>query len=103
MQLHADDGRCLVQPVLKKGATSGRASATEVGGAAYTLLHRCVIDKGVGGIAGDIGGDGNLNVAIAKYSPNVRCDRGSTPGPRTSSLALSPLSARLDCRLTCPL
>ncbi len=44
-----------MQPVLKKDVPSGHASATEVGQAAYTLLQTCVIEKGVGGIAGDIG------------------------------------------------
>ena len=42
--------RCLI-----KAKTSGRASATELGRAAYTLLHRCVIEEGLGGIAADVG------------------------------------------------
>lgn len=74
---------------MKRGATSGRASAKEIGEAAYTLLHVCVMEKGVGGIAGDINDDNNVNVAIAKYSPKVRCDRGTTPGPRKSFPVIS--------------
>ena len=49
------DGRCFVQPVLAKDAILGHASSTQVGRAAYTLLHRCVIAKGLGGIAASLG------------------------------------------------
>ena len=82
---HADDGLCFVQPCLQDGVTSGRASATEVGQAAWTLFHKCSIEFGVGGIAGNIGGDNNLDVAFASYSPNVRCDRSSLKGPSWDS------------------
>ena len=27
------------------------------------------------------GGDNHLNVVVADYAPNVRCDRTATPGP----------------------
>ena len=51
-----DDGLCFVQPLLKVGATPGHASSHEMGQAAFTLLHTCVMKQGVGGIAGKIGG-----------------------------------------------
>ena len=44
-----------MQAVLLRGATTGHASMTQVGQAAYTIFQHCVIDKGVGGIAADIG------------------------------------------------
>ena len=49
------DGRCFTQPLLASDVTSGHASATQLGGAAYTLFHRCVIEKGIGGIAANLG------------------------------------------------
>ena len=86
--------------------------------AAYALYQRCVVQRGIGGIAADIGaslifllqvrmlcrvffseglarcllrtlvnpffstgGDNHLNIVIADYAPNVRCDRTPTPGP----------------------
>lgn len=116
-----DDGWCFVQPVLKEGALSGRATATQIGQAAYTMLQACVVERGTGGMAFGIGellhsnssrrqirrelvldaiyrsqtstnflirrisslsgGDNNVNVAIAGYEPNIKCDRSSTPGP----------------------
>ena len=51
----ADKALCFVQPILKNGTSSAYASTREVGGAAYTLLRECVIRRGVGGIAADIG------------------------------------------------
>ncbi|KAL2055283.1 hypothetical protein ABVK25_004621 [Lepraria finkii] len=36
--------------------------------------------QGVGGIAGNIGDDYRLVIAIPKYEPNVRCDRSLNPG-----------------------
>lgn len=32
-----------------------------------------------------LGGDNNINVAIASYKPNVKCDPTSTPGPAWNS------------------
>lgn len=49
------DGRCFIQPLLANGATSGHASADEVGQAAYNLYHHCVVKRGVGGIVTNIG------------------------------------------------
>ena len=44
-----------MQPLLLRGATTGHASATEMAQAGYALFQRCVVDKGIGGIAADIG------------------------------------------------
>ena len=74
-----------MQPLLLRGAVTGHASSTQMAQAAYTLLQRCVVEKGVGGIAADIGGDNHLNVVIADYAPHVRCDRTATPGPPWNS------------------
>lgn len=35
-----------------------------------------------------LGGDNHLNVAIADYVPNVRCDKTATPGPPWESCLL---------------
>lgn len=51
----SSDGLCFVQPQLLRGAVTGRASSTQIRQAAYTLFERCVIEKGIGGIAADIG------------------------------------------------
>ncbi|CAF9905584.1 MAG: hypothetical protein ALECFALPRED_001037 [Alectoria fallacina] len=75
------DGLCFVQPVLKKDAVIGRATSTEIGQAAFTLLQTCVVERGMGGMAYDIGGDNNLGVAIANYKPNIKCDSTSAAGP----------------------
>ena len=56
-------------------------SSTELGQAAYTLFDVCVVRRGYGGIAGNPGGDNNLEVAIGSYKPSVRCNTGATPGP----------------------
>ena len=32
-----------------------------------------------------LGGDNRINVAIANYKPNVKCDSTSTPGPAWNS------------------
>lgn len=75
----SSDGLCYVQPILAEGAVTARASPREVGNAAYTLFQECVVKRGMGGIAGDIGGDNNLDVMIASYKPNVRCNTFSAP------------------------
>ncbi|CAF9924440.1 hypothetical protein IMSHALPRED_006196 [Imshaugia aleurites] len=67
------------------GVTVGRASSYEIGQAAYTMLQTCVVERGMGGMAYDIGGDNNINVAITDYKPNVKCDSTSTPGPNWNS------------------
>ncbi|KAL9069082.1 MAG: hypothetical protein Q9161_005729 [Pseudevernia consocians] len=81
----SNDGLCLIQPVLSAGAISGHASPTEVGQAAYTLLQTCVIERGTGGMAFNIGGNNKVNVAMASYKPNIKCDSTSTPGPAWNS------------------
>ena len=50
-----DDGRCFVQAVLAPGVTSGKASSTQVGQAAFDTFQHCVIKYGYGGIAANIG------------------------------------------------
>lgn len=44
-----------MQPLLLRGAVTGHASSTQMGQAAYIIFERCVLEKGVGGIAADIG------------------------------------------------
>lgn len=51
----SDDGRCFVQPLLLIAAVTGHASSTQMVQAAYTLLQTCVVGRGLGGIAADIG------------------------------------------------
>ena len=41
--------------VLKKDAISGKASPTEIGLAAFTMLQTCVVERGMGGMAFNIG------------------------------------------------
>lgn len=53
--LTTGDGLCFVQPVLKRGAVSGHASGNEVGRAAWQLLQTCVVERGMGGVAFNIG------------------------------------------------
>lgn len=51
----SDDGLCFVQPLLKPGLETARASSKQMGQAGYTLFQRCVVEKGLGGIANNIG------------------------------------------------
>ena len=44
-----------MQPFLRQGKQSAQASTAELGNAAYTLMHECVIKRGVGGVAANIG------------------------------------------------
>ena len=50
-----DKSLCFVQPFLRPGKLSAQASSEQIGNAAYTLLHECVIKRGVGGFAANIG------------------------------------------------
>lgn len=50
-----DDGVCFLQPLLAKGAVIGHASATEIFRAGAQILQTCVIERGMGGLAYDIG------------------------------------------------
>lgn len=79
----SNDARCYVQPVLAEGAVTARASSREVGNAAYTLFQECVARRGMGGIVGNIGGDNKLDVIIASYKPDLRCN--TLPAPAWSS------------------
>ena len=51
----AGDGLCFVQPLLKEGAIIGHASSQQIGQAAYTMLQACVVERGMGGMAYNIG------------------------------------------------
>ncbi len=55
LRILSNDGRCFVQPLLIRGAVTGTISSTQMGQAAYTLFQRCVVEKGLGGIAADVG------------------------------------------------
>lgn len=44
-----------MQTLLLRGAVTGHASSTQIGQAAYTLFQRCVVDRGFGAIAAQIG------------------------------------------------
>ena len=67
--LCTEDGLCFIQPILAQGVDIGHATATQVGTAAYTLLQTCVIERGMGGLALDIG-----------ESKPVRFRAGFSPG-----------------------
>ncbi|CAD6591849.1 MAG: hypothetical protein ASARMPRED_005786 [Alectoria sarmentosa] len=67
----SNDGLCFVQPLLLRGAVTGHVSSTQIGQAAYALYQRCVVERGVGGIAADVGGDNHLNIVIADYAPRA--------------------------------
>ena len=56
-----------MQPLLKPGSETARASSLQVGQAAYTLFQRCVVAKGLGGIAADIGVSSSLNLSEDPY------------------------------------
>ena len=54
-RIQSSDGLCFVQPLLLHGAVTAHASSTQMAQAAYALFQRCVVERGVGGIAVDIG------------------------------------------------
>ena len=49
------DGRCFIQVILAPGFTSGKATSTQVGQAAFNTYSHCVVKYGYGGIAAQIG------------------------------------------------
>lgn len=65
---------------------TARATPREFGNAAYTLFKECVVKRGMGGIAGDIGkfgrGSQALNIPMtsqeAVWHQNVRAERPLT-------------------------
>ena len=59
-----NDGLCFVQPLLKPGAQTALASSKQMGQAAYTLFQRCVVEKGLGGIADNIGVSSLLSICL---------------------------------------
>ena len=80
-----DDGLCFVQPLLKVGATSGHASNHEMGQAKIGRGYRAMIIHRRANVRLAGGGDNKLVIAIAKYEPNIRCDRSLKPGPSWES------------------
>lgn len=76
----SSDGLCFVQPILKKDAISGYATSTEIGQAAFTMLQTCVIERGMGGMAFNIG----------------ECFKRSR-GHEVCNASLHCLEARLEC------
>ena len=70
-----------MQVVLSPGKTTGHTTPSQIGDSAFTLFDSCVIPHGYGGLASNIGGDNNLEVAISNYKPNVKCSGGRTRGP----------------------
>ena len=95
--------------MLAKGAVVGHASSVQVTGVGATLLQTCVIERGVGGMGFNIGkprkvtmqcetrfvhllmsslidleyvgGDNKVEVVLASYKPNIKCDTSSAPKP----------------------
>ena len=59
ISLHADsaldDAKCVLQPFLRDGAMVGHASSSEVILAAGQILQACVVRRGTGGLAYNIG------------------------------------------------
>ncbi|KAM0796442.1 hypothetical protein BDR22DRAFT_525996 [Usnea florida] len=55
LRTYSNDGLCFIQPFLKENVVSGHASSTEIGQAAYTTFQLCVVQRGVGGVASNIG------------------------------------------------
>ena len=64
LRLMSNDGLCFVQPLLKPGSETARASSKQIGLAAYTLFQRCVVEKGLGGIADGIGVSSSLKSVL---------------------------------------
>lgn len=55
LRTYSNDGLCFIQPFLKENVVSGHASSIEIGHAAYTTFQSCVVKRGVGGVASNIG------------------------------------------------
>ncbi|KAM0805897.1 hypothetical protein BDR22DRAFT_816768 [Usnea florida] len=87
-RVSGSSGLCFLQALLVAGAASGHASSKQVGQAGYVVFQRCVVERGIGGIAENVGGDNKLNVVIASYEPRVRCDRTAVKGPPWESCLL---------------
>ena len=87
-RVSGSSGLCFLQALLVPGAASGHASSKQVGQAGYVVFQRCVVERGIGGIAENVGGDNKINVVIATYEPRVRCDRTAVKGPPWESCLL---------------
>lgn len=56
IDIHADDGLCIIQPITAQGAQYARASDMQVVGAARHLINDCMVDgKLRGGVATHFG------------------------------------------------
>ncbi|KAL2054324.1 hypothetical protein ABVK25_005465 [Lepraria finkii] len=85
-----------MQVILSPGQITGRATSSDIADAALILFDTCVIPYGYGGLASNIGGDDNLEVAISNYKPNVKCSGGRTRGPPWQSCVLLFTEMRAD-------
>ncbi|KAI4100669.1 MAG: hypothetical protein L6R37_005332 [Teloschistes peruensis] len=67
------DGLCIAEVVLKDKARSGRAKWSEIAKAAVDMYFGCVVPKGEGSMAMDIGEDKTLGLIMTSYTPRVTC------------------------------
>ncbi|KAI4241351.1 MAG: hypothetical protein LQ352_007471, partial [Teloschistes flavicans] len=67
------DGLCIVEVVLKDEARYGSAKWSEIAKAAVDMYFGCVVPKGEGSVAMDIGKDQTLGLIMTSYTPRVTC------------------------------
>ncbi|KAL8661063.1 MAG: hypothetical protein Q9202_005935 [Teloschistes flavicans] len=67
------DGLCIVEVVLKDKARFGSAKWSEIAKAAVDMYFGCVVPKGEGSVAMDIGKDQTLGLIMTSYTPRVTC------------------------------
>ncbi|CAF9927191.1 hypothetical protein IMSHALPRED_007149 [Imshaugia aleurites] len=73
-------GLCIIEPRVKNGKSSARASLQEVESAAAYIIDECVNgEPSQGGELHNIGGDNNLNIIVEKYEPQVQCSGAVSP------------------------
>lgn len=78
LRIMGDKALCYFQPILSNTAQTGHLSLNEMRDAAVTLLRQCGAAKAQGGLAINIGGDGNIALVMGVYKPQVSC-RGIFP------------------------
>lgn len=101
----ADDGLCYVQPILEKGATVGHASSSEVGQAAFTMLQACVVERGIGGEAYNIGKsyDHVMSPSIfrllpgMKHGPCLPCNNMVIGGDNKVNVVIADYKPKVKC------
>ncbi|KAL9068027.1 MAG: hypothetical protein Q9161_006472 [Pseudevernia consocians] len=76
LRVMGDKALCYFQPIISNTAQTGHLSLNEMRDAAVTLLRQCGAAKSEGGLAINIGGDGNIALVMSVYKPQVLC-RGS--------------------------